>query len=92
MAHCFAVDTLGDDFSPTLLNLIRSSPSDARYHLIGGTLGNDPPSDNLHELELQWRHVDGIDYVVVKIRLFSNLGAPTYLAVAGTAKGHLSPN
>jgi hypothetical protein len=27
---------------------------------------------------------DGIDYALVSIRLFANLGAPTYLVVAGS--------
>jgi hypothetical protein len=86
IGHCFAVYVLGDEFKPTLLDLIKTEPRGVRYDLIGGTLGNEPPSTNLHELELNWRNVDGVDYAVIKIRLFASLGAPTYLVVAGTAK------
>jgi hypothetical protein len=39
---------------------------------------------NLHELELNWHRSDGVDYALVRIRLFANLGAPTYLVVAGS--------
>jgi hypothetical protein len=45
---------------------------------------NDAVSENLHELTLSRQRVDGIDYALVSIRLFANLGAPTYLEVAGS--------
>lgn len=83
IAHCFATDVLGDEFKPMLLDLIRNEPRDARYDLVGGTLLNEPATGNLHELALESRKVESASYVVVKIRLFASLGAPTYLVVAG---------
>jgi hypothetical protein len=86
IAHCFAFDVLGDGFTPMLLDLITTEARSARYDLVGGMPSGATPSDNLHELELDWHQFNGIDYAVVKIRLFANLGAPTYVVVAGTAK------
>jgi hypothetical protein len=82
IAHCFAVDVLGDGFVPMLTEMIRSEPKEPRFDLIGGGSQDTPPSDNLHELSLAWQR----GYAVVSIRLFSDLGAPTYLAVAGKSK------
>jgi hypothetical protein len=86
MAHCFARDQLGDGFNPLLLEVIQSEAKSQRYDLIGGRPEDSPASDNLHELELYWQQVNTNSYAVVKIRLFANLGAPTYLVVAGEAK------
>ncbi|QND72103.1 hypothetical protein [Tardiphaga robiniae] len=86
IAHGYAVDVLGDEFTPTLLELIRTEATTARYDLVGGLSGTGEPSENLHELELNWETNNGINYAVVTIRLFASLGAPTYLVVAGTAK------
>jgi hypothetical protein len=86
IAHCFAFDVLGDGFAPKLLDLITTEARSARYDLVGGMPSDTTPSDNLHELELNWHQFNGIDYALVKIRLFANLGAPTYVVVAGTAK------
>ena len=54
--------------------------------MIGGQSADAPASNNLHELGIDWRMVKNETYAVVKIRLFANLGAPTYLVVAGKAK------
>lgn len=85
IAHCFAVSVLGEGFIPTLLDFIRTAATSPRYDLVGGTPSGEP-SENLHELELYWERVAGVHYALVKIRLFANLGAPTYLVIAGTAK------
>jgi hypothetical protein len=69
-----------------LTDVIRSKARTARYDLVGGVPTNSPPSENLHELALEWEHHGGVDYVIARIRLFANLGAPTYVVVAGTAK------
>jgi len=63
--------------------IVRAEARSARYDLIGGMPSTDP-SDNLHELELNWHRSEGVDYALVRIRLFANLGAPTYLVVAGS--------
>jgi hypothetical protein len=83
IAHCFAVDVLGDGFTPLLLDVIREEARSTRYDLIGGAR-NDDHSENLHELALIRQRAGGVDYALVRIRLFANLGAPTYLVVAGS--------
>jgi hypothetical protein len=83
IAHCFAVDMLGDEFRPMLLDVIKEKARATRYDLIGG-MRNDAVSENLHELTLSRYVGNGVDYALVSIRLFANLGAPTYLVVAGS--------
>jgi hypothetical protein len=85
IAHGFAVDSLSDGFTPLLTDVVLSKARTARYDLVGGVPTSSPPSENLHELSLEWEHHGGVDYAIVKIRLFANLGAPTYVVVAGTA-------
>jgi hypothetical protein len=85
IAHCFASDALGDTFTPTLVDFIRSKASGPRFDLIGGLPDDLPASDNLHELSVGWELCKGVSYAVVKVRLFANLGMPTYLVVAGKA-------
>jgi hypothetical protein len=86
IAHGFAVDTLGDGFNPTLPDFIKNDARSPRFDLIGGNSQTEPMTANLHELGIEWMHANGSDYAVVRIRLFSNLGAPTYLVIAGTRK------
>jgi hypothetical protein len=86
IAHCFAVSVLGDEFKPLLPDIIRSDPAPPpNFELIGG-IGNrhqGDPTPNLHELELGWQACGGVEYAIVKIRMFSNLGAPIYRVVTG---------
>jgi len=89
IAHCFAVDCLGDNFEPSLPDFIRAKEPSPRSDFVGGIPDDLPPSENLHELALEWRNSRNLAYAVVKIRLFANLGMPTYLVVAGKAKNSL---
>jgi hypothetical protein len=84
IAHGFAIEAFGHAL---LLDFIRAKATDTRHHLIGGApLDEETPSDHLHELSADWRNHEGTNFAIVKIRLFANLGAPTYLVVAGTSK------
>jgi hypothetical protein len=83
IAHCFAVDQLADRFTPLLLDVIKKTPIAMPHDLVGGELTTKPPTTNLHELDLHSVNVGSVEYVVVRIRLFANLGAPTYAVVAG---------
>jgi len=83
IAHGYATFILGDQFEPLLIEFIRTGKTVGRFHLVGGNIENRPPSDNLHELGIDWWKVGQADYAVVRIRLFASLGAPTYLVVAG---------
>jgi len=85
IAHCYAVSVLGTEFRPLLPDLILADPKNPNFSLIGGE-GNSSaadPTDNLHELGSGWESHLGVEYAVVKIRMFSNLGAPTYRVIAG---------
>lgn len=85
IAHCYAVGALGSTFTPLLPELILSDPKPPNYSLIGGN-GNsaaEPPTGNLHELSLNWQSYEGVEYAMVSIRMFANLGAPTYRVIAG---------
>jgi hypothetical protein len=92
IAHGFAIDAFGEEFTPVLLEMIKEEkPSDPRYDLIGGA-DESSPSDYLHELTAEWQPANGTQYAVVKIRLFGNLGAPSYFVVAGPAKASSANN
>lgn len=86
IAHCYAVSMVGEELKPLLPQIILSDPAPPpNFSLIGGS-GNTHPSEataSLHELELNWQTSYGIDYAVVRIRLFAKLGAPIYRVVAG---------
>lgn len=86
IAHCFAVEVVGESFTPLLIDLIKMTAKATRYDLVGGIPTTEPASNNLHELGLFWQQSNGVNYLIVRIRLFANLGAPTYLVVAGTSK------
>jgi hypothetical protein len=83
IAHGYATFTLWDQFEPLLNEFIRTGETVGRFHFVGGNIENSPPSENLHELGIDWWKVGQVDYAVVRIRLFASLGAPTYLVVAG---------
>jgi hypothetical protein len=83
IAHGYATFALGEQFKPLLTDFIRTGETVGRFHLIGGNVENGPPSENLHELGIDWWRVEQAEYALVRIRLFASLGAPTYLVVAG---------
>jgi hypothetical protein len=89
IAHCYAVSVLRDEFRPILSDAILADPAPPpNFYLIGG-YGNsrtDDPTANLHELDVGWHSSDGVEYAVVRIRMFAKLGAPTYRVVVGERK------
>jgi hypothetical protein len=86
IAHCYAVSVVGDEMKPLLPDIILTDPAPPpNFHLIGGH-GNTNPGDatvNLHELELGWETSSGVEYAIVRIRMFAKLGAPIYRVVTG---------
>lgn len=85
IAHADAAARIGlDNFEPLLLDLILTESVDP-VKLIGTFAQVDPPAGT--ELNFQITGVeyslDGVRYLGSKLRLFSNLGAPTYLIVVG---------
>ena len=87
IAHSFAVAELGFTFEPYLINLIEEQPPLFASHLVGGGLGDDPPpSDDLHEIDFA-SSIDGPvgdELLMVRVRLFANLGGPNHYAVVGS--------
>ncbi len=87
IGHSFTVAELGNDtFSPTLINMIMGiEPINVDY-FVGSELyaRAASPLNHLHEIgfakPITTRYVEAI---VVRVRLFSNLGAPTHYAVSG---------
>lgn len=85
IAHGFAVHCLGlDGFEPMLQAYIRNGG--VGWDKVGGTPTITPKTDNLHELSLAYWPIGNETLVVVTIRLFASLGAPSYLVVVGKAK------
>lgn len=84
IAHAYAVAELGaNGFTPFLKSMIRDGDTSNRAQFIGGLLGAEPPSENLHELSFDSHTCDRPNTVSVRIRLLSFLGSPTYFVAAG---------
>ncbi|WP_354077823.1 hypothetical protein [Constrictibacter sp. MBR-5] len=96
IAHSFAVAEIGlGNFQPLLADFaVRSFPLREQYtdcyHLVGGDPKSYAPSEALHTLGWGvWQN--GLEaYLIVCIRLFASLGAPSYVLVAGklTCEAH----
>lgn len=87
IAHSFAVAELGlNGFNPLLPDLIRGDPPDpALLELVGERIPNQPPTDEMHEIELlREQHSSGQAYWIVRVRLFASKEAtPTYDIIVG---------
>jgi hypothetical protein len=87
IAHSFAVAELGFTFEPYLINLIEANPPLFASHLVGGGLADDPsPGFDLHEIEFapSIEGPIGDELIMVRVRLFANLGGPNHYAVVGS--------
>jgi hypothetical protein len=79
-AYSFAVSTLGvNAFISELPDFIRGL-NDKSFYYVGGVLEKVTPGTELHELAIE---PNDTDYIIVRIRLFSSLGAPVYRVVVG---------
>jgi|ERR1019366_9064423 hypothetical protein len=84
IAHSFTVAELGvGTFEPFLPSVIRQRDLSNRAEFIGGGLGNEPPSDHLHELAFDTAINTKLDVIAVRIRLLGLLGTPTYHVAVG---------
>ena len=87
MAHGFAVGELGlSGFTSVLFPKILNDTNvwDDRFLFVGGDYREIAPSDAQHELGWGIFDSGGTNYLVVFVRIFSNLGAPWFHAVVGT--------
>jgi hypothetical protein len=86
IAHAKAVAELGvDGFAPLLPNLVLGNAK-APSRFVGCYSGEPIAAESnvVHRLHLEWLTVDKTTYVNANIRLFAQLGTPTYLVVVGT--------
>lgn len=82
IAHSFAVGELGyGSFESYLLPSILQIEFPENDLYIGSLEEDEPPSTSLHELSFDNSLRD--DQVVVRVRLLSKLGTPTYIVVVG---------
>ena len=87
IGHGFAVATLGvGGFQPLALDLALGRTAHINY-LVGAMLPPDSnePAKHLHQLNLRIHDPSGM--IVVNVRLFANLGAPTYHVLVGLREG-----
>ncbi|NVL90304.1 MAG: hypothetical protein HWN69_04810 [Desulfobacterales bacterium] len=82
IGYSFAVGELGyGNFEPFLLpGILKAELSDCDS-FIGSKVSDEAPSESLHELSIV--ETDKSNYVLVRIRLLSKLGTPTYFVVVG---------
>jgi hypothetical protein len=83
IGHSFATAELGHgSFEPLLPPLIVRGDLSNCVDVIGGLSHDEAPSSGLHEISLEATS-DHPDLVVVRVRLLSRLGTPSYYVVAG---------
>jgi len=87
IAYSYAVGELGyGSFEPYLLpGILKSELSDCDSY-IGSLEKDEPPSASLHELSLGESMRS--NQIVVRVRLLSKLGTPTYFVVVGRKKAN----
>lgn len=85
IGHAFAVAEVGlDGFQPLLPNAIRGIAPWYPGYLVGGDPNPVPKSEYTNEVGLHKSSSStGQDYLLARIRLFGDLGAPVYQAVVG---------
>jgi hypothetical protein len=84
IGHGFAYVNRRGKFRPLLRDFILSEAKVQPRNYIGGEFIDYPPGRNLHDASLVGITApSGISYLVCKIRLFAQLGAPQYHVVVG---------
>ena len=84
IGHSFSIAELGfGSFAPQLPALILRGDLSNCVDVIGGLNDDEPPSSALHELSLDEATFDQPNLVIVRVRLLSRLGTPTYFVVTG---------
>jgi hypothetical protein len=82
IAHSFAVAEIGlHSFKSAVANYARGDDLTNCLHYIGSRDEDEPAADSLHELSIFGVLPGGS--IVVRIRLLSKLGTPTYYVVVG---------
>lgn len=83
IAHSMAVAELGlAGFRPFLLDIIHGRAEDA-HQFVGGRLKARPALPHRHEVLILGYEIGETTLVAAEVRLFADLGAPTYVVVVG---------
>lgn len=89
IALCTALTKIEyDAFSKFFVTTSLIDPEVSNHPYIGCDTQSSPPSKNLHEINI---HVDNNRLVMVRVRIFANLGGVEYLVVVGRLKSKSSP-
>jgi hypothetical protein len=84
MAYAYSVAVYGyGSFQPLVLDLIFGRTNYFRHWVGGEPVAPPSIEDEVHHISCSTRIIDGRSYVVVRMRLFSFLGAPVFDIVAG---------
>jgi hypothetical protein len=84
IAHSYAVAELGpNSFRPVLREFIRGKILEQAWHWIGSDTAVPPAEQHLHDIQWSAPTVNGINYVMVSLRLFSFIGSPRYHLIVG---------
>lgn len=84
IAHSFAIAELGlHSFHSFLSEMIRSRDLSNRAEFIGGGAGDEPPSEQLHDVAFDRAVSIDPAVIAVRIRLLGILGTPTYHVAVG---------
>jgi hypothetical protein len=84
IAHAYAIAELGSySFRPVLGDFIRGKPLTQAWHWIGSDTAVPPPEQCLHDIQWHVPTINGVNYVMVSIRLFSFIGSPRYHIIVG---------
>lgn len=94
IAHCVAVNKYGPTgFVPFLRGVILGTSGEGYYRYVGSI--DDPATveggATSHTFQLYLEQRDNIRFLVCQIRLFANLGAPSYRVVVGQLLSDFNP-
>lgn len=84
IAHSFAYAKFGDTLNWYLPQYIIGNGMDHCMHYIGSCNNSEPPTNNLHNLDVV--NFSNSQAIIVRIRLLSKLGTPSYFVAVGDKK------
>lgn len=90
IAHGAAIALKGQgSFSPLLTDVILGRSQGNIYHYVGGSPRSMPVNGDDHQLSSWLQTIDGVNYLMVDVRLFARMQSPPpqYTAVVGIVSG-----
>jgi hypothetical protein len=84
IAHAYATAELGyGSFRPVLCEFIRGGILERAWHWIGSDTATPPAEEHLHDIQWSTPTINGTNYVMISLRLFSFMGSPRYHIIVG---------